>query len=59
LTELKEAAAKKKRSALKNIIQKSGSVKNLLYLKSDDSVVQKYLGVQTKHKKKKGSSRGY
>jgi coenzyme F420 hydrogenase subunit beta len=59
LKELKEAAAKKKRSALKNIIQKSGSVKNLLYLKSDDSVVQKYLGVQTKHKKKKGSSRGY
>lgn len=45
LKELKDAAIKKKKEALENIIQKSGSVKNLLYLKSDDAVVKKYLGI--------------
>ena len=54
LKELKDAAVKKKKEALKNIIQKSGSVKNLLYLKSDDAVVKKYLGVQKKRKKENG-----
>jgi coenzyme F420 hydrogenase subunit beta len=54
LKELKDAAIKKKKEALKNIIQKSGSVKNLLYLKSDDAVVKKYLGVQKKRKKENG-----
>ena len=43
LKELKKAAAEKKRTALKNIIKKSGSAKNLLYLKSSDSIVKKYL----------------
>lgn len=41
--ELKETAVKKKKEALRNIIQKSGSVKNLLYLDSRDPVVLKYL----------------
>jgi len=45
LNELKAAAVNKKKNALKNIIQKSGSIKNLLYLKSDDLMVKKYLGV--------------
>jgi len=43
LADLKKAAAEKKRKALKNIIGKSGSAKNLLYLKNDDPVVNKYL----------------
>lgn len=43
LIELKDAAANKKKEALKNIIQKSGSAKNLLYLDSRDPVVKKYL----------------
>jgi coenzyme F420 hydrogenase subunit beta len=43
LQELKNAAAEKKRKALKNIVKKSRSVKNLLYLNSDDPVVKKYL----------------
>lgn len=43
LRELKNAAAEKKKKALKNIVEKSGSKKNLLYLKSDDPVVKKYL----------------
>jgi coenzyme F420 hydrogenase subunit beta len=51
LTELKDAAVNKKKKALKNIIQKSGSVKKLLYLDSRDPVVQKFLGVQKKRKK--------
>jgi coenzyme F420 hydrogenase subunit beta len=51
LEELKEAAAGKKREALKNIIRKSGSVKNLLYMDSSDPVVMKYLEVQEKRKK--------
>jgi coenzyme F420 hydrogenase subunit beta len=43
LQDLKNAAAEKKRRALKNIIEKSGSTKNLLYLNSDDPVVRRYL----------------
>ena len=43
LQELKNAASDKKRKALKNIVEKSRSVKNLLYLNSDDPVVKKYL----------------
>lgn len=43
LQELKNAAAEKKRKALKNIVEKSRSVKNLLYLNNDDPVVKKYL----------------
>jgi len=53
LQELKNAAAEKKRKALKNIVEKSRSVKNLLYLSSDDPVVQKYLSAE---KKRKGKS---
>jgi coenzyme F420 hydrogenase subunit beta len=53
LKELKDAAANKKKQALKNIIQKSGSVKKLLYLDSHDPVVRKYLGVEKKSKKEK------
>ena len=48
LKELKNAAAKKKKETLKNIIRKSGSAKNLLYLDRHDSVVRRYLGVQNK-----------
>ncbi len=51
LQELKDAAINKKKNALKNIIRKSGSVKNLLYLDSRDPVVKKYLGVDGKRKK--------
>ena len=54
LKELKNAAVKKKKEALKNIIQKSGSVKKLLYLDSRDPVVQESLGVQSKRKKENG-----
>ena len=43
LQDLKKAAAEKKRRALKNIVEKSRSVKNLLYLNGDDPVVKKYL----------------
>jgi len=43
LRDLKRAAAEKKKKALKNIVEKSRSVKNLLYLSSDDPVVRKYL----------------
>ncbi|MDD4860947.1 MAG: Coenzyme F420 hydrogenase/dehydrogenase, beta subunit C-terminal domain [Smithellaceae bacterium] len=43
LRNLKKVAAEKKRKALKNIAEKSRSAKNLLYLKSDDPVVKKYL----------------
>jgi coenzyme F420 hydrogenase subunit beta len=53
LQELKDAAANKKKNALKNIIRKSGSVKNLLYLKSNDAVVKKYLGVKGKNRTEK------
>jgi len=43
LAELKNAAAAKKKKALKNIVHKSGTAKNLLYLSSDDPVVKKFL----------------
>jgi coenzyme F420 hydrogenase subunit beta len=51
LKELKDAAANKKRQALKNIIQKSGSIKKLLYLDSRDPVVQRYLTKKVSNKK--------
>ena len=51
LKELKDGAANKKRQALKNIIQKSGSIKKLLYLDSRDPVVQKYLTKKVSNKK--------
>lgn len=44
LKELKKAAVEKKRTALKNIIKKSGSAKNLLYLDGLDPFVKKFLG---------------
>lgn len=53
LNELKDAAVKKKKEALKNIIRKSGSIKNLLYLDGSDPVVKKYLEVDSKGKKGK------
>jgi len=53
LQELKEAAVKKKKEALKNIVQKSGSVKNLLYLDKRDPVVLKYLTKEVSAKKVK------
>ncbi|PKN68859.1 MAG: hypothetical protein CVU54_13380 [Deltaproteobacteria bacterium HGW-Deltaproteobacteria-12] len=43
LQELKKAAAAKKKTALKNIIRKSGSARNLLYLRSSDPFVKKFL----------------
>ena len=43
LLQLKNAAAEKKKTALKNIIQKSRSATNLLYLDYHDTVVQKFL----------------
>ncbi len=43
LQELKNAAVEKKKKALKNIVGKSRSAKNLLYLKNDDPVAKKYL----------------
>lgn len=52
LRDLKKAAAEKKRKALKNIIKKSGSVKNLLYLRDDDPVVRHYLDDVQKKKGK-------
>ncbi|PKN85321.1 MAG: hypothetical protein CVU51_09010 [Deltaproteobacteria bacterium HGW-Deltaproteobacteria-1] len=52
LQELKNAAAGKKKKALKNIVEKSHSTKNLLYLKSDDPIVRKYLRVDRKRKRK-------
>ena len=44
LKELKNAAVEKKKAALKNIIRKSGSAKNLLYLDSKDPLIQRFLG---------------
>ncbi len=49
LNELKEAAARKKKEALKNIVRKTGSIKKLLYLDSGDPVVKKYLGAAGKY----------
>jgi len=37
---------------LKNIVHRSGSVKNLLYLDDQDPVVRKYLNIGRKNKKK-------
>ena len=51
LKELKNASVMKKKEALKNIIQKSGSIKKLLYLDSRDPVVQKYLTKKISNKK--------
>ena len=51
LLQLKKSAAEKKKAALQNIIRKSGSAKNLLYLDCHDPVVQEYLGVQKKRAK--------
>jgi coenzyme F420 hydrogenase subunit beta len=51
LNELKGAAVKKKKDALKNIIEKSGSAKKLLYLDGRDPIVLKYLEVEKKRKK--------
>lgn len=53
LKELKDAAVNKKKNALKNIVRKSGSAKNLLYLDSRDPAVLKYLQVEKKRSKKK------
>jgi coenzyme F420 hydrogenase subunit beta len=52
LQELKDAALNKKNNALKNIIRKSGSVKNLLYVDGLDPVVMKYLTKEVTSKKK-------
>jgi coenzyme F420 hydrogenase subunit beta len=52
LQELKDAALNKKNNALKNIIRKSGSVKNLLYLDNLDPVIMKYLTKEVTSKKK-------
>lgn len=49
LDELKQAAVRKKKQALRNIVQKSGSIKNLLYLDGSDPVVKKYLGAKSKN----------
>lgn len=43
LQDLKNAAALKKRNALKNIVAKSRRAKNLLYLNGNDPVVRKYM----------------
>jgi len=43
LRQLKVAAMDKKKNALKNIVRKSGSAKNLLYLDSRDAMVRKIL----------------
>lgn len=49
--ELKEAALSKKNNALNNIIRKSGSKRNLLYLDKRDPAVLKYLETQKRSKK--------
>ena len=51
LQELKKAAMEKKNTALRNIIRKSGSAKNLLYLDRRDAVVQKFLTKKVFNKK--------
>ncbi len=51
LLQLKKAAAEKKRAALQNIIRKSGSAKNLLYLDRHDPVLQKFLAKEVSNKK--------
>lgn len=51
LLEFKKAAWQKKMTALKNIISKSGSVKNLLYLDPSDPVIKKLLATRKEKKK--------
>ena len=51
LLQLKKAAAAKKRLALQNIIRKSGSAKNLLYLDCNDPVVKMFLDKAASNKK--------
>jgi coenzyme F420 hydrogenase subunit beta len=51
LQELKKAAMEKKNTALRNIIRKSGSAKNLLYLDRHDPLVQKFLKNKVSDKK--------
>jgi len=51
LRQLKNAAAEKKRTVLQNIVKKSGSIKNLLYLDRHDPVVQRFLAKQISNKK--------
>ena len=51
LQELKKAAMEKKNTVLRNIIRKSGSVKNLLYLDCHDAIVQKFLKNKAADKK--------
>ena len=51
LQELKKAAMEKKNTALRNIIRKSGSAKNLLYLDRHDPIVQQFLKKKASDKK--------
>jgi coenzyme F420 hydrogenase subunit beta len=53
LKELKKAAVKKKKIALRNIVQMSGSMKNLLYLDRRDPVVLKYLTKEISGRKRR------
>lgn len=46
LERLKEAAGNKKRAAIKNLIQKSGSPDNLLYLNSNDPVIKLFMDLK-------------
>lgn len=46
LERLKVAAANKKRAAIKNIMQKSGSPHNLLYLDSGDPILQLFMDLK-------------
>jgi coenzyme F420 hydrogenase subunit beta len=51
LLQLKNAASEKKRTALQNIIRKTRSAKNLLYLDCHDPVVRRFLTKETSNKK--------
>ena len=51
LLQLKKAAGDKKKAALQNIIRKSGSAKNLLYLDCNDPVVKMFLDKAASNKK--------
>jgi len=48
---LKKAAMEKKKTAVRNIIIKSGSAKNLIYLDRHDPIVQKFLKNKASDKK--------
>jgi coenzyme F420 hydrogenase subunit beta len=50
LRQLKNAAGEKKKVALQNIIRKSGSAKNLLYLDRHDPGVRRFLAKQVSNK---------